>query len=37
VLGSVYLLSRRNPWTAILAHGFIYTIAVAYTYLGLNN
>jgi hypothetical protein len=37
VLGSVYLLSRRNLWTAILAHGFIDTVAVAYTYLGLNN
>jgi len=37
VLGSVYLLSRRNLWTAILAHGIIDTVAVVYTYLGLNN
>jgi hypothetical protein len=37
VLGSVYLLSRRNLWTAILAHGFLDTVAVVYTYLGLNS
>jgi membrane protease YdiL (CAAX protease family) len=35
VLGGIYLLNRRNLWTSILAHGFIDTIAVVFTFFGL--
>ena len=37
VLGGAYLLSRRNFWVAILAHGFIDTIAVVFTYMGWSS
>ncbi|MGD0144347.1 MAG: CPBP family intramembrane glutamic endopeptidase [Rhizomicrobium sp.] len=37
ILGSVYLLSKRNLWTAILAHGFIDTVAVIVVFLGLAD
>jgi len=37
ILGATYLLSKRNLWTTILAHGLIDTVAVAAVYLGLNN
>jgi uncharacterized protein len=34
VLGSVYLLSGRNLWTSILAHGITDTIAVVVVFMG---
>jgi membrane protease YdiL (CAAX protease family) len=34
ILGSAYLLSRRNLWVCILAHGFIDTFAVVVAFLG---
>jgi CAAX protease family protein len=34
VLGAAYLLSGRNLWVCILAHGFIDTFAVLGAYLG---
>jgi membrane protease YdiL (CAAX protease family) len=34
VLGSVYLLNRKNLWTCILTHGFIDTIAVVWAFFG---
>jgi len=34
ILGSAYLLSGRNLWTCILAHGFIDTFGVTAVYLG---
>ncbi len=34
VLGAAYLLSGRNLWTAILAHGFIDTLMVCALYFG---
>ena len=34
ILGAAYLLSGRNLWASILAHGFIDTFAVTVTYLG---
>jgi membrane protease YdiL (CAAX protease family) len=34
LLGGSYLLSRRNLWVPILAHGFIDTFAVAVAFLG---
>ncbi len=34
LLGGGYLLSRRNLWVPILAHGLIDTIAVAAAYFG---
>jgi membrane protease YdiL (CAAX protease family) len=36
VLGAAYLLSGRNFWVAILAHGFVDTYAVAYFFFGLG-
>lgn len=35
LLGGSYLLSRRNLWVPILAHGFIDTFAVIVAFLGL--
>ena len=37
ILGSAYLLTGRNLWTCILAHGFIDTVAVAGLYFGWNS
>jgi membrane protease YdiL (CAAX protease family) len=37
ILGSALLLSRRNLWVCILAHGFIDTFAVVVTFLGWAN
>jgi hypothetical protein len=34
ILGAAYLLSGRNLWASILAHGFIDTFAVTLTFLG---
>jgi membrane protease YdiL (CAAX protease family) len=34
VLGGVYLLSGRNLWTSILAHGITDTIVVLFTFMG---
>lgn len=37
ILGIAYLLSGRNLWTCILAHGFIDTFALFAAYLGWDN
>lgn len=37
VLGAAYLLSRRNLWVPILAHGLIDTIAIVFTFLGWSS
>jgi uncharacterized protein len=37
VLGSVYLLTGRNLWACILAHGFADTIVVVATFMGWAN
>jgi membrane protease YdiL (CAAX protease family) len=37
ILGSAYLLSGRNLWVTILAHGFIDTFALTLAYLGLDT
>jgi membrane protease YdiL (CAAX protease family) len=37
ILGIAYVISGRNLWVCILAHGFIDTFGVVFTYLGLNN
>jgi membrane protease YdiL (CAAX protease family) len=37
VLGSVFLLSRRNLWTSILAHGISDTFAVVVIFMGWAN
>ena len=34
VLGGVYLLSGRNPWASILAHGLCDTAAVVALFVG---
>ena len=37
ILGSAYLLTGRNLWTSILAHGFIDTFAVTVLYFGWDS
>jgi membrane protease YdiL (CAAX protease family) len=37
VLGAAYLLSGRNLWVCILAHGFIDTVGVVALYFGWAN
>jgi CAAX protease family protein len=37
ILGSAYLLSGRNLWTTVLAHGFIDTVGVVSLYFGWDS
>jgi len=37
ILGSAYLLSGRNLWTSILAHGFIDTFGVTVLFFGWDS
>jgi hypothetical protein len=37
VLGAAYVLSRRNLWLCILAHGFIDTVGVAAVFFGWES
>jgi membrane protease YdiL (CAAX protease family) len=37
LLGAAYVLSRRNLWVCILAHGFIDTIGVVAVFFGLES
>jgi len=37
VLGTAYLLSGRNLWVCILAHGFVDTIGLIAVFLGLSK
>ncbi len=37
ILGAAYLLSGRNLWSSILAHGFIDTVAVVVFYFGWQS
>lgn len=37
VLGSAYLISGRNLWVCILAHGFIDTFGVIALFFGWNS
>ena len=37
ILGTAWLVSGRNLWACILAHGFIDTFAVTIVYLGWNT
>lgn len=37
ILGSAYLITGRNLWTSILAHGFIDTFGVVVLYFGLDS
>ncbi len=37
ILGAAYLLSGRNLWASILAHGFIDTYAVVVVYMGWQS
>jgi membrane protease YdiL (CAAX protease family) len=37
IFAAAYLLTGRNLWTCILAHGFIDTFAVAWLYFGLPD
>lgn len=36
ILGAAYMLSGRNLWASILAHGFIDTVGVLVLFLGLD-
>jgi membrane protease YdiL (CAAX protease family) len=37
ILGAAYMLSGRNLWTCILAHGFIDTVAVIALFFGWTS
>ena len=37
ILGSAYLLSGRNLWTCVLAHGFIDTVGILFLYFGWDS
>ena len=37
ILGTVYLISGRNLWACVLAHGFIDTFSVLAAYLGWDD
>jgi membrane protease YdiL (CAAX protease family) len=37
ILGAAYLITGRNLWTSIFAHGFIDTIGLAFVYFGLAS
>jgi membrane protease YdiL (CAAX protease family) len=37
ILAAAYLVSGRNLWTAVLAHGFIDTFAIVVLYFGLAD
>lgn len=37
VLGALYVLSRRNLWACVLAHGFIDTVGVAAVFFGWES
>lgn len=37
MIGAAYLLTRRNLWVAVFAHGFIDTIAFAALFLGIAD
>jgi membrane protease YdiL (CAAX protease family) len=37
ILAAAYLLTGRNLWTCVLAHGFIDTFAVGWLFLGLPD
>ncbi len=37
ILGATYLLSKRNLWATILAHGLIDTFGIVLVFFGLDN
>jgi uncharacterized protein len=37
ILGAAYMLSRRNLWTCVLAHGFIDTVGIVVLYSGWDS
>ena len=37
ILGAAFIMSRRNLWVCILAHGFIDTVGVIATFLGWES
>jgi len=37
ILGAAYMLSGRNLWTCVLAHGFIDTVAVIALFFGWTS
>jgi len=37
ILAAAYLLSGRNLWTCVFAHGFIDTFGVTWLFLGLPS
>lgn len=37
ILGAAYMLSGRNLWASVLAHGFIDTIAVIVLFFGWDS
>jgi hypothetical protein len=37
ILGASYILSKRNLWVCVLAHGFIDTFGVACAFFGWGS
>jgi membrane protease YdiL (CAAX protease family) len=37
VIGAAYLLSKKNLWVAVLAHGLVDTIAIVLLFFGLSD
>lgn len=37
ILGAAFLLTNRNLWTPVLAHGFIDTVAIVFVYFGWDG
>jgi len=37
ILGAAFLLTKRNLWTPVLAHGFIDTVGVVFVYFGWDG
>jgi membrane protease YdiL (CAAX protease family) len=37
ILGAAFMLTRRNLWTPVLAHGFIDTVGIVFVYFGWDG
>jgi membrane protease YdiL (CAAX protease family) len=37
LFGTAFLVTGRNLWTAILAHGFVDTVGVVFVYFGWDS
>jgi len=37
ILGAAFMLTKRNLWTPVLAHGFIDTVGIVFVYFGWDD